>query len=108
MVTKIDAAKDYIIEEILPKFKDSTFEDYVKNRLAGDFSYELAEAWVRQKNYEFQSAIIIALAEISETRNTSDMVNSILHNSGLTIDKLILQCEQGGNEYDLKILQNLK
>jgi len=37
-----DKAREYLIENLLPKFSDSTFQDYVKNELAGDFAYQLA------------------------------------------------------------------
>ncbi len=38
-----DKAREYLIENLLPKFSDSTFQDYVKNELAGDFAYQLAK-----------------------------------------------------------------
>ena len=41
----IEEAREYIINEIIPMFRDRTFEKYVSTRLAADFAIELAEAW---------------------------------------------------------------
>lgn len=41
-LTDTDKAREYLIANLLPKFADTTFEDYVKTVLAGDFAYHLA------------------------------------------------------------------
>ena len=45
MINDTDKAREYIIKEILPKFKDKSFHNYIVNRLAGDFAWNLANAW---------------------------------------------------------------
>lgn len=39
----IEEAKAYLKEECLKRFEDSTFRSYIDNKLAGDFSVEVAE-----------------------------------------------------------------
>ena len=36
------SAREYLIENVITKFKDTTFTNYVRNQLAGDFAYQLA------------------------------------------------------------------
>ena len=45
----IEEAREYIINEIIPMFRDRTFEKYVSTRLASDFAIELAKAWVKER-----------------------------------------------------------
>lgn len=42
-ITDIDSARQYLLDNLLPKFKDRTFSNYVRNRLAGDFAFELSK-----------------------------------------------------------------
>nr|WP_315467113.1 hypothetical protein [uncultured Undibacterium sp.] len=37
-----ESARQFLIESVLPKFSDSTFQKYVLEELAGDFAYQLA------------------------------------------------------------------
>jgi len=42
-ITDTDSAREFLVENLLPKFSDSTFAYYVRNELAGDFAYQLAK-----------------------------------------------------------------
>lgn len=41
-ITCTDSAREFLVENLLPKFSDSTFSVYVRSALAGDFAYQLA------------------------------------------------------------------
>lgn len=42
IISDSDSARAYLIEHLLPNFSDSTFKDYVRGELAGDFAFQLA------------------------------------------------------------------
>lgn len=58
--------KEYIIKEIMPKFNDRTFGNYIKNRLAGDFAYQLAEydKKLKAENEELEIKREVCLQEV--------------------------------------------
>jgi hypothetical protein len=50
----IDVARLYFIKNIMPKFKDSTFTDYIINELAGDFIIEIVRAYRKNEGNEIK------------------------------------------------------
>ena len=49
-VSSIDQAKDYLKALCFYKFKDNTFNNYIENKLAGDFAVEIANTFIRERN----------------------------------------------------------
>lgn len=49
-----ESARQFLIESVLPKFSDSTFQKYVLEELAGDFAYQLAIYLQSQAQHESQ------------------------------------------------------
>lgn len=56
----LDEARRYLIEHVMPKFSDSTFKDYITNKLAGDFAHQIATVYADQelKLKRLQEAIL--------------------------------------------------
>jgi len=57
MVTQesTEEARLYLVENLIPKFKDTCFRQYVLDKLAGDFAYQLSE-YLKQNKEETQTA----------------------------------------------------
>jgi hypothetical protein len=82
-ITDTDSAREYLVENLLPKFSDSTFAYYVRNELAGDFAYQLAKYLQAQQPAQEPDYNDIQLAEMimsdcgMSTMNSQSLVDRI-------------------------------
>lgn len=113
-----DLAREYLVENILPKFSDSTFSVYVRSALAGDFAYQLAmylqsqaqqepAGW--QRRLKFSSNGQVHQWELCKTSEATDAFERSPHHEYRQIFTMQSQAQQESNsasnaamEYALK------
>lgn len=62
-------ARNYLIDLMRVHFTDTTFEDYIEHRLAGDFAYQIANAFARQADELAMTRSELNSMDADENRN---------------------------------------
>ena len=100
---KIDECVDYLLKNVMTGFEDKSFKNYIENKLAGDFAYNLAN-YLREKeikDLKAQKEWLIAEIKQAEPYDDEELC--------LYSEKIILNWIDVAFEnkiYDLEMLSN--